>query len=365
MKKITVLLLAALLLAGAAGCGTQSETVAAPALLEPVAVTMDTAAAYIDDIYNIAVYSGEIVPYVESVWFEVDGKLDEMKVTIGDEVTEGQVLATLSNETLLKQIADLEAQIAHANTEGSFSDRLKQADIELAKLDLEVLQRTLMASDEQLRAKELVIEQLEAELKHAQELRQLNNAYRGQRLNELKEQLNNNELKAPLTGRIVYMKQMQQGDSVRGFETVICIADESCLQISTDYISDNDLREADQVYAEIQGKKYEITHVPMDDEEYVSKMLSGGVMNSYFALETPGEEIEVGQHVLLNVLDSFKRDVLVVPVNAIYRDERGDYVYRIEDGQRVRQDVTVGITSDLEAEITEGLEEGAVVYVQE
>jgi len=254
MKKITALLLAVLLLCSAAGCAAQQETVSAPALLEPVSVTMDTAAAYVDDIYDITVYSGEIVPYVEGAWFEADGKLDQMNVVIGDEVTEGQVLATLDNEALLDQIQNLEDQIAHTNMEGSFSDRLKEADIELAKLDLEVLKRSLMATNDQLRAKEIVIEQLETELKQAQELRQLTNSYYGQQLADLKAQLSKNELKAPLSGKVVYMKQMQQGDRIQGFETIIYIADETQLQISTDFISDLDLRSADMITAEIREK---------------------------------------------------------------------------------------------------------------
>jgi len=102
----------------------------------------------------------------------------------------------------------------------------------------------------------------------------------------------------------------------------------------------------------------------MDEQEYLSKVLAGEVMNTYFMLEDTAT-VKAGQHVVLKLLDDYKQDVLVVPVNAIYRDERGDYVYRVADGQRTRQDVTVGITTDLEAEILEGLEEGAIVYVQE
>ena len=56
---------------------------------------------------------------------------------------------------------------------------------------------------------------------------------------------------------------------------------------------------------------------------------------------------------------------MTVPFNALYRDEKGRYVYKIVDGERVRCNVTVGITNDVEAEILEGLREGDVVYVKE
>ena len=57
--------------------------------------------------------------------------------------------------------------------------------------------------------------------------------------------------------------------------------------------------------------------------------------------------------------------MLTVPVNALYRDETGQYVYRMEDGKRVRCEVEVGMTSDVKAEILEGLQEGDEVYVKE
>ena len=51
--------------------------------------------------------------------------------------------------------------------------------------------------------------------------------------------------------------------------------------------------------------------------------------------------------------------------NAIYADENGSYVYRVEGEQHVRCDVTVGITTVSKVEILAGLQEGDEVYVKE
>ena len=59
-----------------------------------------------------------------------------------------------------------------------------------------------------------------------------------------------------------------------------------------------------------------------------------------------------------------KENVLTIPANALYRDEKGRYVYKIVDKQRVRCNVTIGITNEIKVEILEGLQEGDVVYVQ-
>ena len=53
------------------------------------------------------------------------------------------------------------------------------------------------------------------------------------------------------------------------------------------------------------------------------------------------------------------------PINALYRDSSGSYVYLNEDGERKRVAVTVGIQTDTVAEIKEGLQEGDEIYVKE
>ena len=58
-------------------------------------------------------------------------------------------------------------------------------------------------------------------------------------------------------------------------------------------------------------------------------------------------------------------DALLIPANALFRDSSGKYVYVYEaDGEtRVRRSVETGVTTDWQVQITDGLEEGEIVYV--
>ena len=58
-------------------------------------------------------------------------------------------------------------------------------------------------------------------------------------------------------------------------------------------------------------------------------------------------------------------DALVIPSGALYRDEQTSYVYKMVDGKRERCNVETGLITEMEAQITDGLAEGDVVYVQE
>ena len=173
------------------------------------------------------------------------------------------------------------------------------------------------------------------------------------------------EITAPFSGKVVYITQTAVGDKITSFSTVASIADDSRPSIVSEYLSDSVINSADQLYAQVLGNRYEITHVPMDREEYLQHILSGTDLYSEFSIENADGFIESGLYAAVTVIDNYQENVLVIPSNSLYRDEKGRYVYRVIDGERVRQDVTVGIVTDIEVEILEGLEEGDVIYVRE
>lgn len=361
MKKYILYAVMLLALGSLTGC---QKTEGAPELLEPVGVEMDTAEAVIGDIYAMSVYSGEIVPYVEEVSFAVDGKLAEFKVSVGEEVTEGQLLARLDDEELLEQIEELEEELEEIMVSGSFSDRIMAADIEIAIENLEI-QQERKASDAAIRAKELEIEMLELELQENQELREMELDRLNKQVQELKAELAKTELKAPISGRVVYLSEAGAGDSIKTTVPVICIADETQLTISAEYIAPSYIKGASRITAQILGEEYEVVYEPYSDTEYVTLVLSGEKLDTRFSLADETAAVESGQYVVIKLWSAYKEKVLTIPVNALYRDDKGRYVYKIVDGQRVRCDVTVGMSNSVEAEILEGLEEGDVVYVKE
>lgn len=363
MKRTSVILALVLALGSFAGC--QSESSAAPELLEPVGVRMDTAEVQYEDIYDISIFNGEIVPHVEELYFENDGVLGEVLVQVGDIVEAGQPLVRLDFEDLQEDIEDLAADIAYDEQIGAWNDRQAEIKIEIAKLELEALEEDPKTENKTIKAKLLEIEQLESDRRQAQELRDIELNKQRKALSDLYGELENGEILAPYAGMVVFVTQEDVGSKVASFSTVASVADDTRLSIISERLSDSVLKNADQIYAQVLGRQYEVTHVPMEQEEYLQRILSGDDLYSEFAIENTDGTVESGLYAAVTIIDNYQEHVLVVPVNALYRDEKGRYVYKIIDGERVRQDVEIGVDNGIKVQITEGLEEGDVIYVKE
>lgn len=362
MKRYIVLGLALLMLSGMTGCA-EPAVMEVPELLEPVDSQMDLAEAVMDSVFNVVSYDGEIVPHVEQLQFTVSGTLDGFTVSIGEYVEAGQVVAQLREDSLRDQMESLANEKAYLKKLGTLTDAQLQVDIEIAKTELKQLQE-LGAPDYECAIKEVDIEKLEQQLKQEQELRSLQIREIERKWSLLDEKLENTKITAPCDGRVVYMASMGSGDSVQPFTTVLCIADESRLELRTEFILEASVTRADKVYAMVADKELPVTYVPYDSQELLLQMLSDEAGSSYFDFGENSSLVESGQFAVLMLRTSYKENVLTIPANALYASGTTQYVYKVIDGQRIRCDVTVGLISDTRAEITSGLQEGDLVYVK-
>lgn len=364
MKKgLTTFLAVLLLMSTLCGCQSQ-QTSSAPELLEPAGVKMDTATVTRGDIFDVALVEGSVVPYVEEVQFTIDGKLGALYVQVGDTVKEGQLLATLDTESTNKQIETLQNEIKDTQTLARYTDRQAEIDIEIAQAQL-AIQKESGVSAEACKAQEIKIEQMKTDLAQTKELRKMELDRKKASLAKLQENLPNMEMRAPFSGQVVYVRNIKEGNNLSAYTTLICIADETKLSISTEYISERSIKNAEKIYAKIDGTDYDVTYVPYDLDEYISAVLAGKEMYTEFSINEPSTLLQSGQYVALMMVTKSKEKVLTLPINALYKDNNGYYVYKIVDGNRSRCPIGVGVISTTEAEITEGLQEGDVVYVQE
>lgn len=77
--------------------------------------------------------------------------------------------------------------------------------------------------------------------------------------------------------------------------------------------------------------------------------------------DEPDEKVYIGLEADVVIFTNEKQRALVVPVEAYYADDDGDYCYIIRDGVIAKQYITTGVESDDHIEITMGLKEGDVV----
>lgn len=361
-KGIRRLLAAALCALCIGGCAHAEE---APELLEPVGVQLAAAEAVVGDISRITVYNGAVVPHVEELYFTVDGDIEEIYATYGQTVSAGDVLATLDQEAQIEQLEALGEQIDALRSEDDYAGQLARIDREILQLELEALMAQPDRDESAVELKRLDIEEFDLSVELEDEFRQMELDRLEEEYAQLEAELGSAELIAPFDGRVMYMNDVAAGDRVSAYAPLIYLADETRLSIETEYVSEMVMISAVDMYALVGDARCGVEYVPMDTEEYLTRVLSGEELKSSFAFTEEAENMTAGAYAAVCVETGRVENALIIPRNSLYMEMGVRYVYVVEDGVRTRREVETGVTNDWQAQITSGLEEGELVYVQD
>ena len=217
---------------------------------------------------------------------------------------------------------ELKSQIAeNAETNTSSQSKIEQLNIELKSVQKQKKQAQ-NAKDKKNLGKQIV--QKQEEIKTERLRLKLQKQTQKQYIGELKSDIANakktsklNRLYSPVNGEVI-AKNLAPGDFVTGGVSVITIADMDKTQIRTEYIG------------------YE-----------------------------KDANVSVGDSVTLEFYNNATEDALVVPSNAVFKAKSEHYVYRMDGDAKKKVKVTLGTKTDAYTQITSGLKEGDVVYVQD
>jgi RND family efflux transporter MFP subunit len=289
----------------------------------------------------------------------VAGRLSDARSKIGDRVREGQVLATVHSPELLERRKGIEAALNAAKAEL----REKESQLTAAEKDLE---RT-----RQLRKRDLIagrdLNDAEAEAdtaRAAQALAQAQLAQQQVALEQTQYLLSLSKLVAPLSGVLTF-RSAEPGASIRDSRTVFKVASLDPLKVMID-VSPAEVGfvragMAAQVRADAfptrvwQGR---VTAAPVKPEPNQDPLVEIQLSNRDRAL-TPGMQVEV-------MLDSpAKRDVLIVPQQAIVEIEGQNFVFAIVNERIQIKDVTKGRRIEQMIEIESGVAEREWIVVSE
>lgn len=216
----------------------------------------------------------------------------------------------------------------------------------------------IVLAEAELEAAELVLSQ-------EKETQVLQQKQLDAQLESLNQKMGDTKIKAPFDGIIAYESGALVGDHVQAYTPLFCVADERKLSLSGQAIGLGKTRKFNQIVALIDGKEYDVTYREYNNEEYTALVLSGNEVPARFDFNGKTSGLKVGQYANIYIYSNIVENALTLPVNALLGDfSTGYYVYRMEDGKPVRCSVKVGVKNSSRAEITEGLQEGDVVYVQ-
>lgn len=323
------------------GCAPKAES-EAPELLEPALGTEKTAAAAYGEVYVYDGYSSYVLPKLEELSFSDGGELEEIFVSVGDEVKEGDILAKLKNSS--DAYEEIEKKLKNTRETNKAEARKREIEIEKCKLQNIDYERLALVNRQKL------------------EIESLDEKYLQELLNTEKGKLSGSRIVAPFDGKIAAIGTVRRGEYIDEDVPFIVIASDEECYVYSDYMTQKGADLYDSKTALIDGLEYELTYIPYETSEITKLMGEEEDYYSIFKVEGARAEM-VGMQAAISLKKNIRENVLRIPVNALHRENGLCYVYKDVDGAKEAVEIKTGVVGLMYAEVTEGLKEGDVVYV--
>ncbi len=356
-------------------------------LLEPVGSMAFYDVVQYRDICKAKVYSSVCVPavtefaYATEAPFDTYGKLPGDSVNSGDVVVYGNTgsvdeeIENLTDE-INKKIRDYEDAVTDLQ-EDIYDARKVEYEASVPYMEnisnkpdasspfYDTWTKFSMPIEGTYKSAVLSREQIEQALKEKQELFALELEYDQGRLLRMAENVNEAQITTNKDGTVVAIGTYTSGDYIPKNTNVIAIGDMQTKVLHTEYISKADADRAADIYAVVDGKRYEVTYKVMEDGEYAALIKQNGVVYSTFFLHDPEGEVPIGKLVSLIVVEDSRENVLAVSSDVLRRNGTDYYCYLYDGTGNVVQSVSAGLSDGVYTEILSGLAEGDKVLMDE
>lgn len=163
-----------------------------------------------------------------------------------------------------------------------------------------------------------------------------------------------------MNGTVVAVSNASPGAQISEGTNVSAVTDGHSINILADYRSAREIGSAIDVYAVVDGKRYEVEYIPYSASEYNALKASGSDVYSVFRVNDPEGNISAGQKASVVVLYDKKENILSVSNESIHRDSSGFYV-NLSTGDKAY--ITKGITDGMFTEVLSGVNEGDVILL--
>lgn len=355
---------------------------------KPPAPSYATAEARVADMENSVLASGtlEAVRQV-SVGAQVSGQVKSLKVKLGDEVRQGQLVAEIDDLTQQNDLRNAQAALETRKAER----RARQATLKQAELAFR-RQRDMLARDASSRAD---YEEAEATLAVTRaDIAALDAqiAQAGIEVDTATVNLGYTRISSPMDGKVVAIVT-KEGQTVNSFQTaptIIKVAQVDTMTVKAQ-ISEADVtrvRAGQKVYFTILGEpdqRYEGTLRAIEpapdsiqrDESTAAltgSSTSGGsssaavYYNGLFDVPNPDQTLRISMTAQVFIVLGEAKQTLLIPASALgKRGADGRYTVQLvnADGTLTPREVKVGMNNNVSAQILEGLTAGDKVVSAE
>lgn len=189
-------------------------------------------------------------------------------------------------------------------------------------------------------------------------------------LNIVNDQLDNYTIKAPISGTIT-AQTIDVGDMVAAGTVLTTISDKNLLEITIpvdeldiaklNYEQDVEIIVDALEETEVTPIRGKISKLPLEG------ISTAGVTEYYVTIQFPGrEDIRISMNATAKIITSSKKDVLVIPIDAVEKENGVSYVeVLLEDNTTEKREVEVGDRNISYVEVKSGLNQGEKVIIPE
>ena len=361
VSKLTSVVLISGVVSGAlSGCNKSGEV---PELVKPITIPESYVSVKYGDVGKTVNTVGTVVPKYRSVYPHSVVAVEKLYAKVGDEVKEGDVLATGVSMADDNTMDLLNSEINYLNSDIGIERRIGSIESEI--FDLQMKFNSLTGQGDQ-----------NDDLKTAKRLSQLNTDYSvtGMRKRvkslekqkkELREDIDKLEIKAPVSGKIVYARNIANATDymTTSDNALFIIEDESEKFIEIYNVNQSQFSMDDRsVYYLHNGEKTKLTPVEYTTEENSRMRIKDLYPVLLYKCDVPG--VEIGDQIPVTIeADTKKTNVLTVDNNAVNYEGNDAYVYVKTDSGTEKRFITIGSVDDLDSEVKDGLTENDKVLV--
>lgn len=165
-------------------------------------------------------------------------------------------------------------------------------------------------------------------------------------------------VKADFNGIITEVKVVDGSTSAVGTEVLQEQSlDDVSVQMSVTKYDIDKIKKGEKAKVTIAGKEYEgeLTGI---DQMAVKNASGTPVVSTTITIKNPDTDIYLGVEAKITLDCAKAEDVITLPIECVNTDQKGDFVYVVENGVLTRKDVTLGISSDEDVEVKKGLAVG-------
>ncbi len=353
------------------GCG-ETEVVKTIKVRETLEAKPQTIEVTRRNIEVATYYDAQVFYELEQLSFPTEGNFDNYTVNLGDNVKEGQVLATSKTTVSDKQIESLQSRVDSLKKNYEYNSLIKDLELQKLELELEViydeLEKLKYPSDKytakcvEAGRKYRQIETKKLEIQQMQEDYDYEYPYYYDQLKTAKDSAGKNIIKAPFDGIVVAVEDIQSGYYVDPESFYIAVANPDVLCVSCDFMSAEFLASYKEVYILINGKKHSVEYVPVDENLYSLLKARDAEIHSTFIITDSDGSVKPGDYATLVTVRKSAENVLSIPAEIIMNEGGKRFVYvEGKDGKEKRY-IETGITNGAYTEIVSGLSDGEVVY---